>query len=495
MHAGGRAGASGLARVVSGCWCCGVAFGRCHRPMSLGRFLERCFANWLLAARDTAGVRLSMRTADMHLCARGAIASGTCGSSSAHEPEGGRWSAERRTSLLSARPVRLHEPAVALRPGEGRFAFRRSTAAIALISREMITGPGPRFAGGIGASLSASSSRPARSGQAGGAPRPPECPVTNRTRRRRIPLHRPNVTGRRPPASRIRNLYIRNLGLSRDEILGLDSTDPRIVTLIQFNQRLQRERSGARRAMNQQELDAAKLEIEKRRLSVDEKRIAIEDARAKREGRFFRANLAIIITALISVGTLAASIWQFSYSREQENLKQQQDSKKNDADVRARLDDQRIRILEYLSAHRDGIFSQDDKVRRQYRTIMLTGLPRDSLPGVFEQLRQSTPGGDKIWIVGTITYEWRSAGHGDCSGRDVGRSDGKEVPSQEKCDAGFEGRIAVCWDGGTFRNGPTKWCTYKSATPETCTGGTARGIIYQCASRSPPRATLNDHIG
>ena len=38
-------------------------------------------------------------------------------------------------------------------------------------------GSGPRFAGGICASLSASSSRPARSGQAGGAPEPPECPA------------------------------------------------------------------------------------------------------------------------------------------------------------------------------------------------------------------------------------------------------------------------------------------------------------------------------
>jgi hypothetical protein len=75
------------------------------------------------------------------------------------------------------------------------------------------------------ASLSASSSRPARSGQAGGAPRPPECPVTNRTRRRRIPLHRPNVTGRRPPASRIRNLYSRNMDLStRRRTLSQDGT-------------------------------------------------------------------------------------------------------------------------------------------------------------------------------------------------------------------------------------------------------------------------------
>jgi hypothetical protein len=101
--------------------------------------------------------------------ARGAMAPGICGSSSlSRTSERGR-SAGRRNQL------RAHEARRAL--WSSAHASRRSTAAIALISREMITGLGPRFAGGIGASLSASSSRPARSGQAGGAPRPPECPA------------------------------------------------------------------------------------------------------------------------------------------------------------------------------------------------------------------------------------------------------------------------------------------------------------------------------
>jgi hypothetical protein len=232
-----------------------------------------------------------------------------------------------------------------------------------------------------------------------------------------------------------------------------------------------------------EELDAAKLALEERRVSLDEQRFQIEKNRAKREGRFVRANLAIIITALVSAGTLAASVWQFSYSQEQEKQKRALEASKNASEIQTRLDDQRLKILEYLSANRAGIFSNDDNVRRQYRTIMLTALPRDSLPGVFEQLRQSTTGGEKIWIIGTITYEWRPAGTGDCSGRDIGQSIGTEKPVQDKCDAGFEGRIAVCWDGVNYKNGPSRWCTYKSATPETCTGGSARGVMFQCATK------------
>jgi len=39
-------------------------------------------------------------------------------------------------------------------PGEGCFAARRSAATIAIISRETITGPGPRFAGAFAPSVS-----------------------------------------------------------------------------------------------------------------------------------------------------------------------------------------------------------------------------------------------------------------------------------------------------------------------------------------------------
>ena len=196
----GRAGAGG-----AGARCCdaGVEALSCDwsSAVSLRRFREALLLALVRAHGTPRASPCQCGPAAMHLCARGAMASGIRGRPSRARARG-RRSAGRRIQL------RAHEARRAL--WTGAHASRRSTAAFAPVSRETVTGLGPRFAGGIGASLSASSSRPARSGQAGGAPRPPECPVTNRTRRRRIPLHRPNVTGRRPPASRIRNLYSRN---------------------------------------------------------------------------------------------------------------------------------------------------------------------------------------------------------------------------------------------------------------------------------------------
>lgn len=74
---------------------------------------------------------------------------------------------------------------------------------------------------------------------------------------------------------------------------------------------------------------------------------------------------------------------------------------------------------------------------------------------------------------------WVPAGTGDCSGTDVGRSEG-HVPEPALC-AGAA-RTAVCWDGDVRRNGPAgrAWCTYKSVTAAQCRGGGAPGIVYSC---------------
>ena len=108
-------------------------------------------------------------------------------------------SAGRRNQL------RAHEARRA--PWSGAHASRRSTAVIAAVSLETTTGSGPRFAGGIGASLSASSSRPARNGLAGGAPEPPGCVAANHARRRRIPLRPDDASRERPSANGMKGLY------------------------------------------------------------------------------------------------------------------------------------------------------------------------------------------------------------------------------------------------------------------------------------------------
>jgi hypothetical protein len=237
------------------------------------------------------------------------------------------------------------------------------------------------------------------------------------------------------------------------------------------------------------------IKIQEARLALDTKiqeaGLATEINRDKRESTFFRANAAVIITSLVALMTVIISASQFYFSfrqeREKQNFTETQDSanrirdaERYSSETTLRIDEERLKILEYLTANSKNIFSDDINIRRQYRTIMLTALPKESVKAVFEQLHNSIPN-DRIWILGPTIPNWNRTGVGDCGGRDVGSTDG-DTPSLARCDTGFEGRIAVCWDGQEHRNGgPRKWCTYKSATPETCSGGSSPGTIYQCS--------------
>jgi hypothetical protein len=77
---------------------------------------------------------------------------------------------------------------------------------------------------------------------------------------------------------------------------------------------------------------------------------------------------------------------------------------------------------------------------------------------------------------------WRSVGTGDCPGRDVANTSGPN-PDPAKCNAGFAGFTAVCWDNV---------CTYKNVATGSCTGGASPGRMYTCgttSSTSPPSPT------
>jgi hypothetical protein len=241
--------------------------------------------------------------------------------------------------------------------------------------------------------------------------------------------------------------------------------------------------------------------IQEARLALDTKiqeaHLVTDTNRDKRESAFFRANAAVIITSLIALMTVIISASQFYFSLRQEREKQLytetqdvanrlRDQEKYSTETTLRIDDQRLKILEYLTANSSSIFSDDINIRRHYRTIMLTSLPKESVKAVFEQLHNSIPN-DQIWMIGLTIPNWSRTGIGDCPGRDVGSTDG-ETPALARCDTGSEGRIAVCWDGQDHKNGGSrKWCTYKSATPETCSGGASPGTIYQCSLVIQPR--------
>jgi hypothetical protein len=71
---------------------------------------------------------------------------------------------------------------------------------------------------------------------------------------------------------------------------------------------------------------------------------------------------------------------------------------------------------------------------------------------------------------------WRSAGTGDCPGRDVAGSRGP-TPDPAKCDPSFTGYTAVCWNEG---------CTYKNIATGSCTGGANPGRMYTCSATGTP---------
>jgi hypothetical protein len=102
-----------------------------------------------------------------------------------------------------------------------------------------------------------------------------------------------------------------------------------------------------------QKLGARRPTLEEQKFAFDtqiqNERLEIEKSRNAREARFFRANLGIVITALVSIGAISASGWQFYFSQVQEQRKQA-------AELQARIDDQRLKVLEYLSTHRTEFF-------------------------------------------------------------------------------------------------------------------------------------------
>lgn len=74
---------------------------------------------------------------------------------------------------------------------------------------------------------------------------------------------------------------------------------------------------------------------------------------------------------------------------------------------------------------------------------------------------------------------WTAAGVSDCSGADLGQSEGAS-PQAAMCTG--EARTAICWDGNERRNGQPghAWCTYKSTAAAQCRGGGAPGLLFAC---------------
>ena len=224
-------------------------------------------------------------------------------------------------------------------------------------------------------------------------------------------------------------------------------------------------------------------EIQKQKLRLDEEvqraKIRLDESRERREGRLIRANAAVLITALVTLLGLGLSGIQYLLTRAK------------DIDLAAResllrQDEQRLKVLEYLTARRDDLFSKEPEIRLRAKAIIMTALPKEMLQSVFEQFHAAYPD-DSFWVFGTTSAAWTRQGVGDCGGQDVGDSIGKD-PEIPRCNVAFEGRVSVCWDGSEFKNGSRgPWCTYKSVTPSSCKGGSNPGQLFQCTLTVSPR--------
>jgi hypothetical protein len=76
-----------------------------------------------------------------------------------------------------------------------------------------------------------------------------------------------------------------------------------------------------------------------------------------------------------------------------------------------------------------------------------------------------------------ISTKWELIRTGDCSGNDIDSSSGP-IPRENLCSS--KEITSVCWDGGTYKNGATAWCTYKKIGINSCNGGSATGQMYKC---------------
>jgi hypothetical protein len=242
--------------------------------------------------------------------------------------------------------------------------------------------------------------------------------------------------------------------------------------------------------MTNDELEAAKLRLEEKRWDkqqeFEERRITFEESRAERESSFFRSNIGVFITAMISVAAIFVSAIQFFISKHQSDAQSElaiaQDQVKHNDDNRRWSEEHKLKLAEFITQHQNDIFSDKSDIADRMRRIMSIAFTADILAPIFNKIEESSPPSvAKTWAF-NVKFNWDPAAVGDCAGRDVGASFDSPSPVLAKCDASFVNRIAVCWDGTNLKNGPKAWCTYKSVTPEQCAGGAAPGRVYRCVS-------------
>jgi hypothetical protein len=97
------------------------------------------------------------------------------------------------------------------------------------------------------------------------------------------------------------------------------------------------------------------------------------------------------------------------------------------------------------------------------------GVPGSERVRLQQQMESTASGG------GGEIGAWRPVGSGDCTGHDVGSTQGPR-PEPGRCNPGFAGMTAVCFD---------TWCTYKNVTTESCTGGSNPGNMFRCGDAGP----------
>ena len=254
-----------------------------------------------------------------------------------------------------------------------------------------------------------------------------------------------------------------------------------------------------------QEDREAQRKLAEQRLKLDQEALNqknnIDSIRTEREGKFFRANGAAIITAIVTLFVTGITGYQVYRNQTEQANRDEQEALIKVRDIASRKEELEIhrnetylRIMDYLTAHVSDIFNNNRDVVLQYRTVLLATLPADARTQIFEQLRQSGRPNASVWTLGKTNYRWALVGHSDCSGRDIASSTGSSTPVGERCGPSVEGQVAVCWNGKEFRNGGAVWCTYKQATPQSCVGGGAIGEMYQCLFEISSEGTPADSV-
>lgn len=147
------------------------------------------------------------------------------------------------------------------------------------------------------------------------------------------------------------------------------------------------------------------MDIEEKRLELEHKRLILEEEKNRRDTLFFNKHFGVIITAAVSLATVAVSgtqVWVAHINKNKE-LEATAVQKQRELDVADLTEKRRWRldVAEFILEQKLSIFSKDPVEATNIRNVMLATFPLEITEKVFLKIEASSPEDQQsIWIEG-----------------------------------------------------------------------------------------------